>query len=175
MNAASDRETWMRRILERFEGPLIRHAQRLLGELERARDVTQDCFLKLCQQAQAETWSEAQLNQWLHTVCRNRAVDILRKEGRMVQHDHAWSEDPVDHAPGARLEQDEREAALQRRIATLPERQQRVLTLKFQEGLSYKAIAERLDLSVSHVGVLLHHAIRSLRDQASDISEGVHA
>ena len=45
----------------------------------------------------------------------------------------------------------------------LPENQQEVVRLKFQGGLSYRAISEVTGLSVSNVGYLLHQAIHTLR------------
>lgn len=52
---------------------------------------------------------------------------------------------------------------LQQEIANLPIREQEVLVLRIQQGLSYKQIAEIMDLSVSHVGVLVHQAVTRLR------------
>jgi RNA polymerase sigma-70 factor (ECF subfamily) len=41
---------WLRDQLKGFEGPLLRYASRLTGDLESARDVVQDTFLRLCRQ-----------------------------------------------------------------------------------------------------------------------------
>jgi RNA polymerase sigma-70 factor (ECF subfamily) len=62
---------------------------------------------------------------------------------------------------------DAREAAQEalRRLATLPENQQEVLRLKFQHDLSYRDISEVTGLSVSHVGVLIHQGLKTLRLQ----------
>ncbi|MEM9420291.1 MAG: sigma-70 family RNA polymerase sigma factor, partial [Planctomycetota bacterium] len=56
-------------------------------------------------------------------------------------------------------------AAVLRRLAALPDPQQEVVRLKFQADLSYKQIAEVTGLTVSHVGVLLHQALKTLRQQ----------
>ena len=44
---------WIRAALERFETPLTRYAFRITGDLERVRDVVQDCFLSLCGESPA--------------------------------------------------------------------------------------------------------------------------
>src|SRR5687767_2937037 len=67
--------------LSRYEGPLLRYARSLLGDLERARDVVQDTFLRLCREDPARV--DGHLAQWLFTVCRNRALDVQRKDGRL--------------------------------------------------------------------------------------------
>ena len=50
-------------------------------------------------------------------------------------------------------------------MAALPALQQEVLRLKFQAGLSYQEIAEVTGKSVSHVGVLLHEGLKSIRER----------
>lgn len=50
-------------------------------------------------------------------------------------------------------------------MGNLPEREQEVLRLKFQNGLSYKEISEITELSVSNVGFILHKTLKELRSQ----------
>ena len=102
---------------------------------------------------------------WLFTVCRNRALNICRKEKRMTYLDEEILEQEPggDPAPNERIEQEEAKGFLLRIVATLPPRQQEVLQLKFQNDLSYQEISEITKLSVSHVGVLIHTALKTLR------------
>lgn len=51
------------------------------------------------------------------------------------------------------------------RLKTLPAQQHEALRLKFQNQFSYREIADVMGLSESHVGVILHHALKSLRTQ----------
>src|SRR4051794_22454592 len=74
---------WVREAVGRFEAPLTLYAARLLGDAESARDVVQETFLRLCAQDRAPI--ESRLAEWLFTVCRNRALDVLRKERRMTR------------------------------------------------------------------------------------------
>ena len=76
-------ESWVRDAVASFEGPLTLYAARLLHDADRARDVVQETFLKLCSSDQASI--DGHLAEWLFTVCRNRALDVLRKENRMTQ------------------------------------------------------------------------------------------
>src|SRR5213592_481452 len=72
---------WMRDVLREHEGPLLRYATRLTGNLDTARDVVQDTFLKLYREKPQRFNSH--LPEWLFTVCRNRALDGMRKESRL--------------------------------------------------------------------------------------------
>lgn len=156
---ASRREEWVVEALGRYEAPLMRYAARLLDDAETARDVVQDCFMRLCQQRR-ETL-DGHLGEWLFTVCRRRAIDHLRRNGRMHRLD--------GHDPAVRMadpvERREEERTLLERVARLPKLQQEVLLLKFQEGLSYKQISAITSTSVGNVGYLLHHALRTLRSE----------
>src|SRR6476660_4122387 len=73
---------WVRGILLRHEGDLTRYARRIVGDDERARDVVQETFLKLCAADRQEL--DGHLVEWLYTVCRNKALDVRRKEQRMT-------------------------------------------------------------------------------------------
>jgi RNA polymerase sigma-70 factor (ECF subfamily) len=160
----TEADDWVAVALAEHEGPLLRYALRLTGNVERARDVVQETFLRLCAEQPAEL--DGHLRAWLFRVCRHRAVDQLRKERPMASWDPvAESACEAIEPPQQRLEADETADLAQRLVAELPARQQEVVRLKFQSGLSYREIAEVTGLTVSHVGVLLHTAIKSLRTQ----------
>jgi RNA polymerase sigma factor (sigma-70 family) len=146
------------------QAPLTRYATRLLGgDADRARDVVQDTFVKLMDQPPAAVDGHAV--EWLFTVCRNRALDVLRKEGRMKRFAEGEVErvTAADPRPGHALEQAETHAALLQLIGHLPPNQQEVVRLKFQNGFSYKEISRITALSVSNVGFLIHTAVARLR------------
>ena len=151
--------------LERYEAPLIRYATRILGDVERAREVVQDTFLKLCQEKTGKVRDH--LTQWLFTVCRNRAFDVRKKDSRMSP----LTEVDLRSRPGpgprplAVLEQKERVGQVLEMVESLPEKQREVLCLKFQCDLSYKEISSITQLSVSNVGFLIHTGVKKVRER----------
>jgi RNA polymerase sigma-70 factor (ECF subfamily) len=150
---------WIQSALEQYEGPLTIYAARLLGDVDRARDVVQDTFLKLWQADRAAV--DGYLAKWLYTVCRNRALDVRRKEHRMT----TLSEGRLDSAAAPGKRQDESAPGVIALVADLPHRQQEAVRLKFQGGLSYREIAEVMDTTANNVGVLLHTAINTIRQK----------
>lgn len=155
--------TLLERTFAEQQAPLVRYATRLLGDPERARDVVQDTFVKLLGQPAAAL--EGHAVEWLFTVCRNRAMDILRKEHRMKRFEDGEVErvKAADPRPGRALEQAEMHAAMLRLIDRLPANQQEVVRLKFQNGFSYKEISRITEHSVGNVGFLIHTAVARLR------------
>jgi len=160
-NADSER---MQILLRRFEIPLLQFATRITGDRERARDVVQETFVKLQNNGAFQNPEPAT---WLFTVCRNGALNVCRKERRMQSLDAELIEarEAEQPMPFERLEQQEAAGFLLRIVATLPPRQQEVLQLKFQNDLSYQEISEITQLSVSNVGVMIHNALKTLRQR----------
>ncbi|HVS54317.1 MAG TPA: sigma-70 family RNA polymerase sigma factor [Opitutaceae bacterium] len=156
---------FLERTFAEQQAPLTRYATRLLGDPDRARDVVQDTFVKLM--AQPATAIDGHAVEWLFTVCRHRALDVLRKEGRMKRFEDGQLERVAasEARPGRALEHTEAHATVLRLIDRLPPNQQEVVRLKFQNGFSYKEISRITELSVSNVGFLIHTAVARLRTE----------
>ena len=154
---------WVRAAVDRYAGPLTRYATLITGDLEQARDVVQDTFVRLCDEKPGTV--NAHLSQWLFTVCRNRALDVQRKESRMKPLSESEMSASPDPSPAAQAEQRETASEVVRLIALLPKNQQEVVRLKFQNGLSYQEISKVTKLTVSNVGFLIHTSIKRIRQQ----------
>ena len=151
--------------LERYESPLIRYATRILGDVERAREVVQDTFLKLCRERADKVRDH--LAQWLFTVCRNRAFDVRKKDSPMTpltEVDLSTSAS-LGPRPLEQLEQEETLSQVFNVVETLPDNQREVLYLKFQCDLSYKEISAITHLSVTNVGFLIHTGVKNVRER----------
>src|ERR1700691_3987501 len=118
-----NKSEWVAAALRQYEGPLIRYAADITGDLERARDVAQDTFVKLCAEDPAKL--NGRLAQWLFTVCRNRALDVRRKESRMTMLEDMQVADCESREPSPALAAEQREAAgrVSRLVAALPANQ----------------------------------------------------
>lgn len=159
---------WMREVVARWESDLVRYARHLLGDVERARDVVQDTFLKLCQQDREQL--DGHLTEWLFTVCRNGALDVRRKEQRMTTMTLDAVTETVSLAPRPddAAEQKDETIHILELMAGLPANQQEVLRLKFQHSLSYREISTITGLSETNVGFLIHVGVKRLREWLKD-------
>ena len=166
---AVEQRHWVLEAVDRFEGPLTLYAARLLGDGDRARDVVQDTFLKLCKQPQAEL--QDRLAEWLFTVCRNRALDVLRKERRMnpLSDEQAESYAGTELDPAEALAHSDAARQALELLETLPVNQREVIRLKFQHGFSYREISRISGHSVSNVGYLIHAGMKTLRSRLFEL------
>ena len=155
--------TWIVSALERYERHLVRYATWILGDIDRAREVVQETFLRLCTQNQARV--SGHLAQWLFAVCRNLAFDVQKKENRMSSLNDAETVGAVYDRPVQNIEREQAMTQVLRIMETLPKNQREVLRLKFQHDLSYKEISVVTNLSVTNVGFLIHTAIKTLRKE----------
>ena len=171
----SERAKWIRDAVSQFSGPLLRYAQSITGNIDQARDVVQDTFIRLCDEKPEQILPR--LAQWLYTVCRNRALDILRRQYRIrplepAEMDLQASPEP---SPAVQVERKDTHREVLGLLARLPKNQSEVVRLKFQHGLSYREISAITGLSESNVGFLIHTAVKTLRQQMKadlTISEG---
>jgi RNA polymerase sigma factor (sigma-70 family) len=161
--AHEDKAEWIVEVLARYEAPLLRFATKLLRDGDRARDTVQETLLQLCKQDRAKV--EGYLAAWLFRVCRNRALDLRRKESRMETFELGTDAADPDAGPSDQAAQREDAGNVMKILETLPESQQEAVYLRFQGGLSYKEIAEVTGHTVTNVGFLLHAAVKTIRAQ----------
>ncbi len=111
---------------------------------------------------------------WLYRTVHNRALNHRRAANKIVPlHPPAETDtprNPPDHAdpqplPDEEISRWEGIGLVRLSLAVLDERSRELIRLKFNEGLSYKEISARTDLSVGHVGYILHHALKNVADE----------
>ena len=162
---------WMREALDRFERPLVRYAARFTGDLDLARDVVQDAFVKLCRENPAKL--NGRLAPWLYTVCRNRALDVRKKEGRMqaLQQTEAEARPDAAPGPGRRAIVREEHALVLEAVAALPANQQEAFRLKFEDGLTYRDISRVMNMPLSTVNYTIAQALGAVRTRLRGATE----
>jgi len=137
----------------------------LLGDAQRADDVTQETLLSALKQPGTNVWSEGRLRAWLGQVVRNAVRTKYRSDSRRRQREERSAAHEAQPSVADAVERVE----LQRRTATAvmalgsPERE--IVTLRYFEDLPVVEIAQRLGLSPGAVHSRLSRARASLRDR----------
>ena len=143
-------------------------ALRMMRSPAEAEEVAQETFLR-AHRALAEFRGAARLSTWLYAIASRLCLNRLALgETRMARR----RSDTVDllpgragDEPGGGMESEEREAALHRAIAELPEERRMVVVLRDLEGLSYEDIAAALGLELGTVRSRLHRARLDLKEK----------
>ena len=173
-DGASEEDRWsteeISALIDQYEQRLLAYARRMLaGDWQAAQDAVQETFLRLCRESRSKIKSRVQ--PWLFTVCRSRVIDMQRTEhSHPVDSAELAVVDPRPDAAVAAIQAEQADSEstrLQALVDRLSRRQQEVLRLRIQAGLSYREIADVTGLTVSNVGFHLHAAVRSLKDSVA--------
>jgi RNA polymerase sigma-70 factor (ECF subfamily) len=155
---------------EAFESAIRTYSRRvyivayaILQDQSEAEDIVQETFLKAHHQ-RGKLREPEKFPAWLLTVTRNAARDRLRR--RRPQAEPEAFDTMADHSvstPGSAMEKKEHQAHLRRALATLPEEHRTALTLRYLEGLDYRAIETTMGLSNGALRGILGRALGTLR------------
>jgi RNA polymerase sigma-70 factor (ECF subfamily) len=167
MEASGDGHGWILSAVDAHEQPLVRYARRLLGDVDLAADAVQHAFVQLCGASRATVGENPAA--WLFRVCRNRALDHLRRAGRersLVELEDESSTPAAGHAaggdPATTAERRELAARLHGLLRDLPPPQREAIDL-WCEGFTAREIAAITGRTEGHVRVLTHRGLTTLR------------
>jgi RNA polymerase sigma-70 factor (ECF subfamily) len=156
-------------IYDSYAESIYRYLFRYVGDAGHAEDLTSEVFLKLLQVLNTPRAPRDNLPGWLYRVAHNQAMDWFRGQGKQVA---TTLDDDVVPRPQAEVSEDMPLAALERRqsqeqlreaIRQLTPDQQRVILLRFGEGLKCAQVAELMGKSEGAIKVLQHRAVKHLR------------
>jgi RNA polymerase sigma factor (sigma-70 family) len=139
-------------------------ALRITGRPEDAEDVTQEVFLQLYHHPPVRD-NDAGIRPWLARVATNVARNMLRQQRRLAARTQRYGqlEQPIaDESIELTIARRETVALVRQLLEGLPERDRLLLSLR-AAGLSYREIADALDLRESSIGKLLARAEERFR------------
>ena len=151
----------IRSLFETEESGLLRFAFSLTGRRAVAEEIVQEVFLQL----HAKWNSVSEPRAWLYRSVRNSAFQHLRKTRRESLQTDEQRESLIDESnetPDDLIAHMEIVASLRSLVADLPEKDQRIIQLKYFEGLKYRDISQSTGLTVSNVGFRLHQILKKL-------------
>jgi RNA polymerase sigma-70 factor, ECF subfamily len=152
-------------LVKRHHAGAYRVALSLTRDSDSAQDVVQEAFLKAFRSLDRFR-GDASFKTWLMTITANEARGVLRKSKR-------WRETPIDDvAPLAAAGKDPAETAAvaqeseraRAMLERLPEKQRLSISLRIDEGLSFREIGDVIGSSEGAARVNYFHGIRRLRE-----------
>jgi RNA polymerase sigma factor (sigma-70 family) len=153
-----------------LEAPLLAYALRLLKEPNMAQDIVQEAFVRL----HADFAQVQDPRRWLYRTVHNLALNQLRKSSKVIPLNPGPDQPETDVAdpqllPDEQLVRIEQIGLVRLSLDALDDRSRELIHFKFNDDLSYKQMSERTGLTVSHVGYLLHHAIKAVEAELGRI------
>jgi RNA polymerase sigma factor (sigma-70 family) len=153
----------------------------MLHDSARCEDVAQEAFMSALRRMR-ETDSEINFKPWIYQIARNAAIDSYRRTSHAVEvsmdaDDGLRASDRtrlvgLDGGPDSALVTKERLTHLQGAFDELSDVHTQVLVMRELEGMSYREIGKRLDLTRPAVESALFRARRRLESEYTELSEG---
>jgi len=157
-------------IVLRWERRIFALAYGMLGREEDARDATQETFLAAFRNLRGFR-GEAKVSSWLHRIAVNQCITRqrrakVRNEAAIEDEEQRQSSSfsaPLELSPSRVAEGKESIDAVRRAVNSLPLDLRQVVLMKEFEELTFREIAEALDLPLSTVKSRLYTAIQQLQ------------
>lgn len=149
-----------RELYDRFDRFVMRICYRYANEMEEAKDMLQNTFVRVFHHLHDYDASKGTFVNWIHRIAVNEAIALKRKK-------YQWqlSEQALEQAEQAcpsdiiqRLTVDELRAL----ILTLPDIHRTVLMLHYFDGLTHEEMAELLGIALSSSRARLSRAKNEL-------------
>ena len=159
-------------LLDKYQVMVINICMGYLHNKDEAKDLAQEVFIQAYLSID-KFRGDSSLSTWLYRISTNKALNYLRSNDKRknersinaIQTDNAY----FDVAAGPEVNSDylmietERKRNLDLAIDALPDNQKTAFVLSKYEDLSYKEIADVMELSVSSVESLLFRARKALQ------------
>jgi RNA polymerase sigma-70 factor, ECF subfamily len=167
-------------IVRRYQTRLFTFSLRYLRDRDRARDVTQETFLRVVRRAE-EFKHESRFSTWVFAITRNLCIDELRK-GRHRAHaslDASTSDSPplldrlgsADVGPERNALGGELQDGITRAIAGLPDDQREVFLLRQLGGVPFADIAKITGTPENTVKSRMRYALERLQKELAEFEE----
>jgi RNA polymerase sigma-70 factor, ECF subfamily len=153
-------------LVSRHHSGVVTVVYRMCGDAGLAEDAAQDAFLKAW--LRIDTYRPVgAFRNWLYRIAVNSARDTLRRQRETVDIDDLslQGNTPDPAATVARHEQADR---VQAAVLALPPASREVIILREYQGLSYREIADVLDIPRGTVMSRLNYARNRLRDSLAE-------
>ncbi|MEX2195375.1 MAG: sigma-70 family RNA polymerase sigma factor [Thermoleophilaceae bacterium] len=169
-------------LYRRYNRRVAGYVCRMVGDPDRAEDVTQEAFFSALRRLR-RTDSEIVFKPWIFEIAKNASIDHFRRTSRAeevsINPDDGGLR-PADHlrlvgggpAPEVAYEGKERMDHLKGAFDELSDSHSRILVLRELEGLSYREIGERMELTRPAVESTLFRARRRLNEEYAELDTG---
>jgi RNA polymerase sigma-70 factor (ECF subfamily) len=159
-------------LMRRYQQDLFRFCLHYLKDAERARDLTQETFIRVYTASDRFDQSR-KFRPWVLCIARNLCLNELKRRKTVPMEsleDHARRGDSsevfrsTEYVPDERAMSDERLELLERALDSLAEDAREIVVLRFFQRMSAREIADIVGSTEGAVRTRLHRILMSLRD-----------
>lgn len=162
------REKAFTKLVEEYKEPLYWTIRRIVLTHDNADDVLQNTFIKIWTNHDSFE-GKSQLSTWLYRIAINEAIDFLRKEKKIDSVDVDDDNGVVNQLlADDYFDGDEAQAQLQQAIASLPDVQRAVFTMRYYDEMKYSEMSKILGTSEGALKASYHIAVKKIKERLNN-------
>ncbi|MGN7513801.1 MAG: RNA polymerase sigma factor [Allomuricauda sp.] len=150
-------------LVNTYKERLYWHIRRIVLDHDDTDDVLQNTFIKVYRNIE-KFKGESKLYSWMYRIATNESLTFLKQKSRkMGISDQELKDKMVENLQAdVYFEGDEIQLKLQKALATLPDKQKLVFTMKYFQEMKYNDISEVLGTSVGALKTSYHLAVKKI-------------
>lgn len=165
LKSQTEKETAFRTLVSQYKEPLYWQIRKIVLDHDDTDDVLQNTFIKVFKNIESFK-ADSKLYTWMYRIATNEAITFINKKAKRAN----LSNEELKNRAIANLktdvyfEGDAIQLQLQKAIATLPQRQKLIFSMKYFEDHTYEQLSEILDTSVGGLKSSYHIAVKKVTD-----------
>lgn len=160
-------------LMRRYSPKLFRYGKQFLRDIDNIEDVVQDVFIKTYQNINSFDATQ-RFSPWIYRIAHNTYINYIKKQNRgplylfdfdIVMSHTVSEEDPIIKE----REQKEIKEIVEKGLSQIEPKYREILVLYYIEDLSYKEIADILQVPIGTVGVRVMRAKKILKEKYKEL------
>ncbi len=160
-----EQERFFNDLVKQYSEPLYWHVRAMVGNHDDADDLMQDIYIKAWN-ALPRFRGDSDPFTWLWRIATNETISFLRKARVRAALSFSRIDSEAERVsdPNPYFDGDKALRALRKAMATLPDKQRLVFTMRYYEELSYEQMSEITGTSVGALKTSYHIAFEKIKD-----------
>jgi RNA polymerase sigma-70 factor, ECF subfamily len=152
-------------LFRRYYSHLCLYATQILKNPSAAEEIVQELFVRFWEKKE-ETKIETSLKNYLFRAVKNHCLNYIKHNQIKREYSQKFLNENEPFSTEYDIEsQTELFRKIEESISALPEKRQKIFRLSRQEGLKYREIAEKMNISIKTVETQMGLAIKTLREK----------
>lgn len=165
LQTEADKESAFRELVSQYKERLYWQIRNMVLDHDDADDVLQNTFIKIFRSINSFK-GESKLHTWMYRIAANESITFLNKKAKR---NNVSIENMKDDAvrkleSDVYFEGDAIQLQFQKAIATLPERQRLIFTMKYFEDHTFEELSKILETSVGGLKSSYHIAVKKITE-----------
>lgn len=157
------------KLFHSFYSELCSYSNMFLKDLEASEEVVQETFVKLWENRKSLN-IKSSFHSYLFRAVRNGCLNVIKHE-KIKDNYKVHNENEIKNRSGSldeEIDASELETKIRESIDLLPMRRRKAFIMSRYEGLKYKEIAEKLNISIKTVENQIGKALKFLKSELSE-------